>query len=154
MGTVVEQLKGVRGFLHILLKDEHGNVKLEREDENLLVTVGLAHIASRMKDTAQAAMTHMAVGTGTTDPAMGDTTLQTETARVALTSSTIVTTNVTNDSLQHVATFGAGVGTGALTEAGILNNSSGGTLQSRVEFSVINKGALDSLTITWKLVIA
>ena len=43
----------------------------------------------------------------------------------------------------------AGTGTGAVTEAGILNASSSGTLLCRTEFSVVNKGSADSMTITW-----
>jgi hypothetical protein len=62
-----------------------------------------------------------------------------------------VTTTVANDAIQFQATFPAGTGTGALTEAAILNAASAGTMLNRVVFSVINKGALDSLTITWKI---
>ena len=40
------------------------------------------------------------------------------------------------------------------TEAGILNNSSGGSLLCRTVFSVINKGASDSMTITWTITIS
>jgi len=49
----------------------------------------------------------------------------------------------------YVATFGAGTGTAALTEAAILNASSSGTMLCRTVFSVINKGASDSMTVTW-----
>jgi len=53
-----------------------------------------------------------------------------------------------------VASWAAGDGTGALVEAGILNAASAGTLLARVVFSVINKGAADTLEITWTLTIA
>jgi hypothetical protein len=56
--------------------------------------------------------------------------------------------------VQYVATFSAGTGTGAITEAGIFNASSAGTLLCRTVFSVINKGALDTLVITWKVTVA
>ena len=65
-----------------------------------------------------------------------------------------MTTNVTADSLQYVATFGAGVATGTLTEAGIFNAASSGTMFSRTVFAAINKTASDSVTITWKIVVA
>ncbi len=86
----------------------------------------------------------MAVGTGATAAAAGDTTLQTELVRVALTSKTR-STNV----LTLVGDYAAGVGTGALTEAGVLNAASVGDLFSRSVFAVINKAALDTLKITW-----
>lgn len=50
--------------------------------------------------------------------------------------------------LAHVATFAAGTGTGALTEAGIFNASSAGTMLNRVVFATVNKGASDTLIVT------
>jgi hypothetical protein len=147
-----ENLKAT-GTLKLELRDEHGNIKAQ-EEHNLVVNAGLAFIASRMKDTSLAAMSHMAIGSGTTAAAAGNTALQTELGRVALTSTTIVTTTVTNDSIQYVATFPAGTGTGAVTEAGLLNAGTGGTLLARTVFAVINKGALDTLAITWKITIS
>jgi hypothetical protein len=141
------------GLVKFVLTDANGNVK-EQHDHNLVVDVGLAYIASRMKDTTATAMSHMAVGTGTAAAADAQTALGTESARVALDSTTIVTTTVANDSIQYVATFSPGVATAAITEAGIFNASSSGTMLCRTKFDVINKGALDTLTITWKITVA
>lgn len=142
-----------KGVVHFVLTDEHGNVKQQHE-QNLVVNTGLVYIASRMVGVAKSVMSHMAVGTGTTAAAAADSALQTESARVALTSTTIVTTTATNDAVQYVATFNPGTGTAALTEAGIFNASSSGDLLCRTVFPVINKGALDTLTITWKVTVA
>lgn len=141
------------GTLVIELRDENGNVK-DQFEKNLVVNTGLAYIASRMKDATATAMSHMAVGSGTVAAAAADTALGTELGRVALTSTTIVTTTATDDSIQYVATFDAGTGTGAVTEAGLFNAASAGTMLSRTVFPVINKGALDTLTITWKITVA
>ena len=116
---------------------------------NLVVDTGLDYIASRMKDATATAMTHMAVGSGTTVAAAGQTALVTEVARVALTSST-----VTGESIAYVASYAAGTGTGALTEAAILNAASAGTMLCRTVFSVINKGAGDTMTVTWTITIS
>lgn len=137
------------GDVSLVLRDENGKVKQTTEIHNLVVDVGLDFIASRMKDGTATVMSHMAVGTGTTAAAAGNTALGTEAARVALTSTT-----VTGNDVVYVASFGAGTGTGALTEAGILNNSSGGTLLCRTVFSVINKGASDTLSVTWTITIS
>lgn len=143
-----------KGTLQLTLIDENGKIK-QQDEHNLVVSAGLAYIASRMKDATATAMSHMGVGTGTTAAAAGDTALGTALgARVALDSTTITTTSVTNDSVQYVATFGAGVSTGAITEAGIFNDLTGGTMLCRTVFSVINKGALDTLVITWKVTVA
>jgi hypothetical protein len=136
------------GKLSIVVNDNAGNLKQELNVTNLVVDTGLDYIASRMKDTSATAMSHMAIGSGTTDPAPADTALETSLGRVALTSTT-----VTGNSVEYVATFGAGTGTGAVTEAGIFNASSGGTMLCRTEFAVINKAAGDSMTITWTVTV-
>jgi hypothetical protein len=141
-----------KGTLSLVLTDEFGNVK-QQDEHNLVVSAGLAYIASRMKDATATAMSHMAVGSGSVAAAAGNTTL-TELGRVTLTSTTIVTTSVANDAVQYIATFPAGTGTGAITEAGIFNNVTAGTMLCRTVFAVINKGALDTLTITWKVTVA
>tara|TARA_R100000388_G_C7235372_1_gene157498 strand:- start:814 stop:1242 length:429 start_codon:yes stop_codon:yes gene_type:complete len=129
----------MKGRLTIAINDE-----VVQEIDNLVVTTGKAYVASRMKDATATAMSHMAVGTGSTAAAAGDTALGNESARVALTSTTVSGADVV-----YVATFGAGTGTAALTEAAILNASSSGTMLCRTVFSVINKGASDSMTVTW-----
>ena len=94
-------------------------------------------------------MSHMAVGSSNTAAAVGDTTLGTELGRVALASATSTGAVVT-----YTATFGAGTGTGAVVEAGILNNSSGGTLLCRSVFPVVNKGVDDGMSITWTVTVS
>ena len=42
----------------------------------------------------------------------------------------------------------------ALTEAGIFNASSAGTLLCRTVFSVVTKGASDAMTITWTVTLS
>ena len=137
----------VTGELKLTLTKPDGNTH-ETVVPNIVVTDGKEYIASRMKDATATAMSHMAIGTGTTAAAAGDSTLGTEAGRVALTSTT-----VTSNAVAYVATFGAGTGTGAITEAGILNASSSGDLLCRTVFSVINKGAADTLGITWTVTV-
>ena len=134
----------LKGKLSIALNDE-----VVQEVDNLVVTAGKGYVASRMKDASATAMSHMAIGSGTTNPAASDTALETELGRVALTSTTVSSAVVT-----YVATFAACTGTGAVTEAGILNASSSGTLLCRTEFSVVNKGSSDSMTITWTVTVS
>lgn len=142
-----ETLKAT-GELEIVVTNEFGVVTETRHVPNLVVTVGKNLIAQRLGSTATA-MSHMAIGSGAVAPAAGDTTLGTELGRVALTSTTVNTNVVT-----YVATFGAGTGTGAITEAGLFNAASAGTMLCRTTFSVINKSASDSLTINWNVTIS
>ena len=125
------------------------NDQVVQEIDNLVVTAGKGYVASRMKDASATAMSHMAIGTGSTAAAASDTALGSEAARTTLTSTTVSTNTVV-----YVDTFAAGTGTGAITEAAILNASSGGTMLCRTVFSVVNKGASDSMTITWTVTVS
>ena len=124
------------------------NGEVVQEVDNLVVTTGKSYVADRMKNNSTI-MSHMAVGTSTSSAAANNTTLITEIARVGLTS-----TSVSGAVVTYVASFGAGTGTGAITEAGILNASSSGTLLCRTVFSVVNKGASDAMTITWTVTVS
>lgn len=144
---MINDTLGVTGRLDVVLRDADGNIKQEASIPNLVVDAGLAFIASRMKDTTDAAMSHMAVGSGTTAADPADTALETQiSSRVALTSTT-----VTANAVEYIASFAAGVSTGAVTEAGIFNADTSGTMLCRTVFSVVNKGADDTLQITWTI---
>ena len=135
----------LKGRMTAVLRDPDGHVKDRREVENLIVTAGRDAIVAQLLATpGVAAPGWMAIGTGATAAAAGDTALQTELDRNALTSKTR-STNV----LTMVGDWAAGDGTGAITEAGVFSASSAGTLYSRAVFSVINKAAGDTLQITW-----
>ena len=51
-------------------------------------------------------------------------------------------------------TYAAGVGTGAITEAGIFNDPTTGTMLARTVFATVNKGAADVMTISWDVTIS
>lgn len=146
---MIQDQTQVTGRLIIEVFDKDGNVKDKREIENLVVAVGKTFIASRMVGATANVMSHMAIGSGTTAAASGDTTLGTELGRVSLSSSTSSGAVAT-----YVASFPAGTGTGAVTEAGILNAGSAGTLLARTVFSVVNKGADDAMSITWAITVS
>jgi len=145
-----EKMKAT-GKVDIIIRDSEGRIKDERHISNLVVDTGLDFIASRMAGTSEAVMSHMEVGTDNTAAAAGDTTLG---AAVAASRTVLTSTTVTDNAVAYVATFGAGVGGGALTEAGIFNDSSAGTMLCRTVYSVVNKGASDSMTITWTITIS
>ena len=137
----------LKGKVEVRLNDE-----VVREIDNLVVTTGKGFVAASMLKTTSnspAAMTHMAIGSNTTNPAASDTALGTELGRVTLTSAAVSGAVVT-----YIATFPAGTGTGAVVEAGILNASSSGTLLCHTEFDVVNKGSADAITITWTVTVS
>lgn len=145
-----ESLK-VKGKLTIVVYDENGLEKNKVEHDNLVVNTGLEYIASRMIGTTQNVMSHMEVGSGTTAPIGSNTQLQTPIAgsRVVINPLTASASAVV-----AVAQFNTGIATGAITEAGIFNASSGGTMICRTVFPVVNKGITDVMIITWTITIS
>lgn len=143
----------VSGQLAIVLRGKDGRVKDQREVNNLVVNAGLAYFISRAVGTAKSVMSHMALGSGTTDAAAGQTDLlATLGVREALDSTTISGAN--NEKVVYVSSFEPGDATGAVTEAGIFNAASGGDMLCRTVFPVINKGIDDTLTITWTITLS
>lgn len=135
----------VRGDLVVIKTDEFGKtdtVKLK----NVVVSVGKTYIADRMTSNTVNIMSHMAIGTGNTTALTSDTSLETELSRVAL---TVTGGTPSSNTVTYSATYPAGTGTGALTEAGVFNDDTTGTMLCRTVFPVINKQAADTVTITW-----
>lgn len=134
---------GYAGSVLLLLFGQRGEVKDARVGLNLIMTTGREAAIDRLQAATPAVHDYQAIGTGTNAAAAGDTALQTEVARVqgALSQPTSTTDRL-------VTTFGAGVGTGAITETGRLNAAAAGNLFARQVFAVINKAAGDSLATT------
>jgi len=114
------------GALTIALNDE-----VVQETNNLVVTSGKNWVAKRMAG-QDSNMTHMAIGTGTTAAAASQTALVTELERNAL---TVSGGTVSGNTVQYAATYGAGDGTGAITEAGIFD-----TVGSKVDDIAVTAG--------------
>lgn len=134
--------------MHFQLFDKDGRLKDERYVHNTVTTAGKNGVADQiLASPTLAKMGWMAIGTGS--PAA--TLLGAEVARVAFDTKTRSTNVVT-----VVGTFGAGVGTGAITEAGTFDVVTANTVNMwmSASFAVINKGALDSLVVSWTLTIS
>jgi hypothetical protein len=141
-----------KGQVSIEIFNSKGDLKEKVYVPNLVVTTGRNYITSRLNDTAQTdVMTHMAVGSGTAAATLADTVLGTEITRVAFDSDNIVDNVIT-----YVATYDAGVGTGAITEAGVFNDAGAnlGDLLCRTTFAVVNKAVDDSMVITWTVTVS
>lgn len=115
---------------------------------NLVVSVGKQHVAERMVNDSEVKMSHMAIGSGQMTATATNTALVTELARAVLLSSIRSGANIT-----YTAVFGPGIGTGAVTEAGILNDSTAGTMLCRTTFPVISKDAAESIAISWTVTV-
>jgi len=143
------ELTGLKGEFEVKLYGPDGLLKDYRKVKNTTTLIGFQTVCTLMGNSANrpAAFDDCGIGTGgATAASTNDTTLLAEVARVAggyTASSTIVWKND--------ATFGAGVGTAGINESGLLNGNSGAsTLLCRQTFAVINKGASDTLVVTWQ----
>ncbi|MCW1308294.1 MAG: hypothetical protein OH337_03740 [Candidatus Parvarchaeota archaeon] len=139
------EVAGLKGEFEIYLYDSEKRLKEYRRVKNITVNSGFRAVCDMMGLGGVSPFNYCAIGTGTTAPSPSDTALANEIARV-LGGYTRTADNV----WKNDATFGAGVGTGAITESGLFNASTGGTMLCRQTFPVINKGANDTLVVTWQ----
>ena len=140
----------VKGFFQAVLTRPDGSV-LYHAQPNLIVSSGWDLLCNVLGLNAQPSdLTHIAVGTGTTAAAAADTALETELARLTATYAHTAGTMACTFSRN----FGAGQATGALTEAGLFNAASAGTMFNRVVYDVINKQAGDTLAMTFTITFA
>jgi len=107
------------------------NNEVVQKTRNLVVTSGKEWVAKRMAG-QDSNMTHMAIGTGTTAAAAAQTALVTELERNAM---TVSGGTVSTNTIQYAATYAAGDGTGAITEAGIFD-----TVGSKVDDIAVSAG--------------
>lgn len=143
----------LKGKYFVTLYGPDGEIKDHRVGDNVVCTNGKEFLASFLKSAALAAATftckYIAIGTGTSAESAADTALGTEASR-----STGTVSYVSNQIYQVTATFATGSGTGAIVEYGLFSSSSGGTLLSRDVETAVNKGANDTLTVTYQLTIS
>ena len=107
----------------------------------MIVDAWLATIRNVMYGDSETMPTHLAVGTGTTGETANDTALETEvypntTDRSAIDSKSKPSSKAVQFQMNISASQLDGV---ALTECGLLNAATGGTLVNRITHSAINK---------------
>ena len=91
---------------------------------SLVTTLGLTALANQWTGlSSPTTMTHLAVGSGTTTPALSDTALQTEIVRVSPDTKSVSEGGIT---VEHY--YGTTEGNGTIAEVGLLSASSGGIL--------------------------
>ena len=91
---------------------------------SLVTPLGLTALANQWTGlSSPTTMTHLAVGSGTTTPALSDTALQTEIVRVSPDTKSVSEGVIT---VEHY--YGTTEGNGTIAEVGLLSASSGGIL--------------------------
>lgn len=150
----------LNGWIKLDHFDKEGNLIETVETPNALTNSGFTEVAGLFCSDQAASYTafdYIAVGTGTTAATATDTQLETEETENGLTraaaTGTLATVNVSDDTAQFVKSFSV-TGSVAVTESGVFNDSSAGTMLCRQTFSAINVADGDTLQITWKVTVA
>ena len=140
---MVEEGMTIKGAITLLLTKASGEVEVLHKG-NIIVGGGFDFVADAIGNasTRPGVMGWIALGTGSTAAASTQTALVTELKRNAATYAHTAGTKV----FTFTASFLAGDATGAITEAGVFNAASAGTMFDRVVLPVVNKGSDDSLT--------
>ena len=143
----------LNGQWSAVLTGPDGVVKQTVEGKNVICTNGKEFLASFLYSAAVAASTftckYVAIGTDSTAELAANTALGIEAAR-----HTGTVSYVSNQIYKVTATFGTGLGTGAIVEYGVFSSATAGTMLNRDTETVINKGANDTLTVACQLTIA
>lgn len=138
----------MHGHVTVELFGPDGRLKSRTEGHNVITTGGKDFLASFLQSAAAAASTftarYIAIGTDSTAEVVANTTLGIESSR-----HTGTVSYVSGGIFRVTATFATGSGTGAIVEYGLLSSNTAGTLLGRHTSSVVNKGANDTLTVTY-----
>jgi hypothetical protein len=120
-----------------------------RKKIDLVVTVGLQRLAKLATGKTTTSFTHIAVGTGTNSETAGDTTLQTEVKRIAVTDRFDSGT-----SMKFSGFFDSTTATGNYTEFGLFDDASSGNMFSRTVFSPAISHTLNDTVFTLTQVVS
>jgi len=142
------EARPVRGHLEMWLNGE----KIE-DKHNLIVAAGHTLLAARFLPDASppGAISHVAIGTGSTAEAAAQTALVTQVHRKAVASYTRGS-GANSNVLTATAQFGDNEGSGLIAEAGLFNADSGGDMYARTLLTTPRqKNSSDTLDLTWTL---
>lgn len=147
---LVEPKVPIKGHLVLELFGPDGRLKDRREYDNTITVLHDATVADRMAGGADALVDYTGIGTTSGGKTTASTALEAQVDRNQNDSNTQGAGAADND-VVHVASFAAGEGTGALVEAGLFTGAADATLNAYQEFAAVNKGAADTLTVTWTI---
>lgn len=165
----MKNVTGLKGVVRYKLYDEKGNLKQEGQGCNIVTTQGDNYFVDQLSDAGAASIKLMALGTGTANVAKADTWVSgyfSGNGSAATGQGTVapITNAGTPGNLQLVGTFSAGYATqNGITRVVYTNLNpaadGGGTPNGSTTFAIahgtvsptVNKGAGDSLVITWDI---
>ena len=135
----------LKGDVLIERRKKDGTVIDSENLKNLIVNLGKESVARLIcgDGSGIGAFGYIAIGTGTTAPAVGNTTLETEVEREVATAAYEASYKAT---FEKTFSFGSGISY-AITEAGVLDEAIGGVMLDRFTFTAKNVDADTDLYI-------
>lgn len=147
----------------LVLRGPDGTLREQRDYHNTIAQAGMAAVAALLcGEGTVAVFDYIALGTGTgaedeTDTALGTEITQYGGARARDADTGVTTITHTNDTavIDKLFTFSGLPGGGplAITESGLFNAASTGTMLARKMFAALNVYDGDTLTVTWKITV-
>ena len=149
---MIKENYGLKGKLSYELRDIDGNLIDEGKEINTITNFMDAHVADQMSDSAEAQIGFMAIGSGTGGTA-SSTDLSNFVEIVALSGTGPIQGSAGDDNdVIYYGYWGAGEGTNTSITEAVIFQASGTTRTSLSTYNdglSINKGASDTLKITW-----
>jgi len=154
---MIENIK-IQGNVDLQLFTKEGELKDHRYVKNLVTTSGKAFLARKLIHGAfnegtgstideTENVSSIAIGSGTTAATLTDTTLETELADIDIRFS-----STENNIASFITTFEENVGTGTVSEVGLLSDDSPELLICRTVLDTpFAKASTDYLVVNWKL---
>lgn len=133
----------------ITVKNLQGETLRVEKLHNIVTNAGFNHIRDILRGvvTSNLILSHFAIGTGTTAVAVTDTTMETEEFRDAMTS-------FTANNAQLICSYYLGLedcNGETLTEAGLFNAATDGTLFAHIVHTAITKDNTISVSYVWTI---
>jgi hypothetical protein len=148
----MEENLGMKGRFHLEVYGNDGKLREIRESKNTVVNAGFAEAAGLLLLDTTGSVNHfdwIALGSNTAATNVTSTALGTELYRTACTG-TRSTTTVTNDTAQLSASTSM-TASQNITEVGVLNATSSGTMLARTTFSAIAVSNGDTINSVYKV---
>ncbi len=137
----------IEGKLTLSCKRADGT-EVVMKKKNMVVNWGLIALATTLvSGSGMSALTHIAMGSSSSAPALGNTALGTELRRDAAVVTQLPAPE--NNKVQFQKEHAEGAVVGTFREAGLFTAASGGNMFNRITFADFVVGSSDTLTVTW-----
>lgn len=147
---MIKEKISVKGIVDLLLYDgKTHELKHSETVNNLVTTAGKNFIVRKILSDAETVKS-ITIGSGTTAATVDDTSIESELANIDVRFEFIDNADI--NVVHFVTTFAENIGTGNITEIGLLSNSNPQKLLCRtVVTTPFQKAATDYLVVSWKL---